>query len=527
MKSSGELHQASAHCIRTRGAPHDEVEPIQVSWLGRIYPDAWMSCLCFFLLSLAVGQIWRHPFTDEMDSIIAIEKFGPLQMFKGMWGVLLHPPFFYALFSLIYQISPHLEVVRLFSLLCSTLTVFLFHQLFLNSSRNPLTEDRLIAIFAFATIPLLLRWGDTIRWYPIFTLLFALLVVTLVRRPSIIWGPAMLLGALSFVNIEGYLITACVVLYRYVIERRRISRDLKFLVITACFQALPLPFYYAIFTSSVNEARGFNALHVHSFLNQGLRDYFELVVGFFGGYAFGIGLVWVLLPIVALTGLALFQLVQRFGETDPVERLALVTFGLTAPWAVYWNNAYCFIYAALLLTYVILKAISRTRIPMIKVAVLSTFLLTNGAVIGNLWGGDHPFQRVYPGPYRDMAEAISRNFLRGDMVISTDPNLLPLLDARVDCVRVFPYTDMVRIGPDCPFKNKDGGRGDQGPGRVLLFEGHDRSEGSWWDNVVADATSGRRLVASIPYKYDADAELKTRLSGVPLDPFVFSIRIFE
>jgi hypothetical protein len=341
------------------------------------------------------------------------------------------------------------------------------------------------------------------------------------------WGPALLLGALSFVNIEGYLITACVLLYRYVIEWRHIRDDLRFLAITACLQVLPLPFYYAIITSPSNAAIGASALHVHSYWKQGLGDYYELVVGFFGGYSIGIGLVWVLLPILSVTGLALFQLVRRFSETDPVERFALVTLGLTAPWAVYWNNGYCFIYAALLLTYVILKVISRNDAPTIKIAALSTFLLTNGVVIGNLRGGDHPFQRVYPGPYRVMAEAISRNFLPGDLVISTDPNLLPLLDARVDCVRVFPYTDLVRTGVDCAFQNKEAGWRNKRARRVLLFEGHDRSEGSWWEDVVRDATSGRRLVASIPYRYDADAELKTRLSGVTLDPFVFSLRIFE
>jgi hypothetical protein len=500
---------------------------MQDSWLGRIYLDSMMSSLCFFVLSLAVGQIWRHPFTDETDAIKAIEHFGPLQMFKGMWGVLLHPPFFYAVFSAFYQIVPSIEFVRLIALIFSTISIFIFHQLFMNVGHRPTTEDRLIAIFAFATIPLLLRWGDTIRWYPIFTLFFALLVATLVRRPNAVWGSALLLGALSFVNIEGYLITACVALYRYGVERRRINRDLKFLVPTACLQALPLPFYYAIITSPSNAAMGASPLEVHSYSKQGLRDYYELLVGFFGGYSFGIGLVWVLLPILAVTGFALFQLIRRLSNTDPVERLSLVTLALTVPWAAYWNNGYCFIYAALLLTYVVLKVLSRNNSSTIKIAALSTCLLTNGAVIGNLRGGDHPFQRVYPGPYRDMAEAISRNFTPGDLVITTDPNILPLLDTRVDCVRVFPYTDMVREGPNCPFPGKEAGQLDRRATRVLLVEGHDRSEGSWWEDVVKDATAGRRLVASIPYKYDADAALKSRLSGVTLDPFAFSIRIFQ
>jgi hypothetical protein len=506
----------------------DEVARVRGTWLGRIYPDTVLSGLCFFLLSLSVGRIWRAPFDDEMDAIGVIQRFRPLEMFREIWGVLDHPPLFYVVFASVYQIVPSLGCLRLFALICSTLSIFFFHQLFLNVGNHPTTGDRIIAIFAFATIPLFLKFGDAIRWYPIFTLLFAFLVVTLVRRPNATWVPAGLLGALSFVNLEGFLITASVGLYRYVIERRRIISDLKFIALTASLQALSLPYYYKIFTSAPLSAE-----QEHGYLAKGLRSYYELFVGFFGGFTFGIGLIWVLLPIIAISGLALFQVIRRFSDTDAIERLALVTLGLSAAWATIWTNAYAFIYAALMMTYVVLKVLSRNNSAAVKAAVMFTFLLTNGAAIGNLQDSDHPFFRTYPAPYQEMAAAISRNFAPGDLVISTDANLVTLLDAKVDCVRVF--NDVRRAGPDCPLRKR--------PTRVLLVEGRSnlvqvfnkgkpsqafsKGEGTPWEDVVEDLTAGRRLVASIPYKYDADAALKTRLSGETLDPFVFSIQIFE
>jgi hypothetical protein len=509
-----------------RPAIQPAVEPVRSSALGRVYLDTLLSSLCFILLRIAVGGIWRPPFDDEMDAITAIKHFGPLQMFREMWGVHFHPPTFYAVFSLLYQIVPALPFLRLFALICSAGSIFLVHQMFLNVGSKPAIEDRVIAILAFATIPLLFNWGDAIRWYPIFVLLFAFLIVTLARRPNATWVLAGLLCALSLVNIEGYLITAAVILYRYLIERRRITIDLKFLTITAFLQLIPVPYYYAIFMMEQVQS------HLHSTV--GVKQYYELIVGFFDGCTFGIGLIWVLLPIFVLTGLALLRLIQRVGEMDALERFSLVIFGLTVAMASLWTYPYCFIYAALILTYVVLKMLSRTRAPAAKLAVMSAFLVTNGAAIGNLRGSDHPFWRTYPAPYREMAAAISRNFAPGDLVVSTDINVVTLLDPRVDCVRVFEL--VVRSGADCPLKGGTASQLERRPARVLLVEGRRNlvqlyntrniNKGPW-EAVVSDLTADRRLLASIPYSYDADAALKTRLSGERLEPFVFSIKIFE
>lgn len=530
-----ELDLVPDYSTNGRRAPHGESDYVR-GWLGRIYPDAVLSGLCFFLLTLSLGKVWRVPFDDETTALRTMLHFNPIEMWKAVWGVGYEPPLHYSIFSLVFQFVPDLAALRLFALICSTLSIFIFHQLFLTSRRDPEMGDRIIAFFAFATIPLLLQWGDAIRWYPIFTFVFALLIVSLVRYPNAIWVPAGLLMALSFLNIEGYLITAAVWIYRYALERRHILRDLKFVTISALFQILPLPYYYKILTGpalSKQQQHGYSAI--------GLRDYYDLVVGFLDGYTFGIGLIWVILPILAVVTIAVYQLIRRFRETDAVERLALVILGLTAAWATLWVSAYSFIYAALLMTYLVLKVFQRSGSPSIKMAIMFAFLLTSGAALGNLQGSDHPFFRTLPAPYREMAAAISRNFMPGDLVVSTDPNVVTLLDARVDCVRLF--NSIVRSGADCPLRDERAGQPNRRPTHLFLVEGRSglvklfdqgkdlqgikTGEGTSWENIVKGLTANRQLVASIPYKYDADAALKNRLSGEKLDPFVFWIKIFE
>jgi hypothetical protein len=431
--------------------------------------------------------------------------------------------------------------LRLFSLICSTFAIFIFHQIYLNCKEKLTIDDRLIALLAFATIPITLRFGDATRWYPVFTLLFSLLVATLARKSNAIWAPAVLLGALSLVNLEGYLIAAALALYRYGIERRNIFKDGKVIAAVTAFQIISLPYYYKIFSSASNsgeQSHGYSAITV--------LQYYRLIVGFFGGFSFGIGFAWVVLPILVVTAWALLRLIRHFREADTVERLGLMILGLTAAWATLWTYAYSFIYAALLLTYVILRSLNRSSSPAIKLTVMATFLLTGGAAIGNLRGSDHPFERTYPALYREMAEAILENFEPGDLVVSTDPNLVTMLDPRVDCVRLF--SDVVRAGPRCPLRNlaagqiEGAGQMKPPPRRVILIEGrmnlvkiYDTRDvqatinvkGPPWEEVVRQLTAGRRLVASLPYNYDADALLKTRLSGEHLSPFVFSIKIFE
>jgi hypothetical protein len=45
--------------------------------------------------------------------------------------------------------------------------------------------------------------------------------------------------------------------------------------------------------------------------------------------------------------------------------------------------------------------------------------------------------------------------------------------------------------------------------------------------LVADVTAGRTKRASVPAGHDADAALKTRLTGVPLDPAILTVDFYR
>jgi hypothetical protein len=234
-------------------------------------------------------------------------------------------------------------------------------------------------------------------------------------------------------------------------------------------------------------------------------------------------------------GSALIQLIRHFSEADAVERLSVVIFGLSAAWATFWTNACSFIYTPRLMSYVVLKALRWSKSPAIKVAVMSAFLLRNkprsksqeinlgvkaapqcgfyelGMPLGTFRAAIAPFFEVFRG-LTGIWRQRSRNFAPGGLVISTDPNLVTLVDARVDCVRLF---NKVVCRRGLPASTRPGGPA-RPTGRTFTWlkgaldsyysstrenpwRGSKREKESWED-VVKGLTAGRRLVASMPYR---------------------------
>jgi hypothetical protein len=65
----------------------------------------------------------------------------------------------------------------------------------------------------------------------------------------------------------------------------------------------------------------------------------------------------------------------------------------------------------------------------------------------------------------------------------------------------------------------------------MIFGHNDRSNSSaLMDNfqtLVGEVTAGRTKRASMPVGHDADAALKTRLTGVPLDPAILTVDFYR
>jgi hypothetical protein len=50
---------------------------------------------------------------------------------------------------------------------------------------------------------------------------------------------------------------------------------------------------------------------------------------------------------------------------------------------------------------------------------------------------------------------------------------------------------------------------------------------SQFQMIVGDITAGRARLASMPVGHDADAALKTRLTGVTLDPAILTVDFYQ
>jgi hypothetical protein len=147
-------------------------------------------------------------------------------------------------------------------------------------------------------------------------------------------------------------------------------------------------------------------------------------------------------------------------------------------------------------------------------------LATSVAAIANLISGTHPFKRNSVVPYQAIIDFIDHNATGSALVISTDP-VVPwvLQGAENRCAGYF--FDVRRY-------LQSGRRYDS----IFLIFGHnDRSDSIALMNnfqaFVGELTVGRTKRASMPAGHDTDAALKTRLTGVPLDPAILTVDFYR
>lgn len=65
----------------------------------------------------------------------------------------------------------------------------------------------------------------------------------------------------------------------------------------------------------------------------------------------------------------------------------------------------------------------------------------------------------------------------------------------------------------------------------VIFGHNDRSDNvallDRFQTLVSDVTAGRTERVSVPLGHDADAALKTRLTGAPLDPAILTVDFYR
>ena len=140
------------------------------------------------------------------------------------------------------------------------------------------------------------------------------------------------------------------------------------------------------------------------------------------------------------------------------------------------------------------------------------------ALVSGLYGADDAL--CGDVPYQAIFDFIDRNANGSALVISTDP-VVPwvLRGAEGRCAGYF---------FDVWHCLQSGRRYDS---IFVVFGHHDRSSNATFMHqfkiFIDEATAGRMKLTSVSAGYDADAELKTRLTGVPLDPAILTVDFYR
>jgi hypothetical protein len=143
------------------------------------------------------------------------------------------------------------------------------------------------------------------------------------------------------------------------------------------------------------------------------------------------------------------------------------------------------------------------------------------SAIANLISTTHPYKRNSVIPYQAIFDFIDQNANGRALVLSTDPVVPWVLRAASESRCAGYFFDVRRC-------LQSGRRYDS----IFVVFGHNDRSGDIalmedFQILVGEVTAGRAKRASVPFGHDADAALKTRLTGVALDPAILTVDFYR
>lgn len=485
--------------------------------------DLASALLLFFSAAVMADRVWRFPFDDELIALMPIERSqSALELLSYyLKGGDIHPPLSFLLFYELEHLGFSEAAMRLCSLAMTALALALFHLLALTllvrrarAAVAPTT--RLIAVLLFGLSPLAIGQGDAIRWYPLFAMLVALFTTLYLfggNSATRLWS-AVALGLAASTNFIAIIVAIPFALYRYGLQRQfRAAFDIAFGLVVLVFASLGIVSAYSIFVARLGGVMRteFGVAVAQAILTN--------VLGFFGGDALGVSQAWVIVPVVAISALAMFSLIDRKQPADAAHLLLLMFAATLLMVLSGFAKPRSFLYLAPVLAALLtlfLDRQARNRSPGVA-------LLTPVAAIANINSGSHPFKRNSAIPYQSILDFIETNESGKVLIVSSDPVVPWVLRHRQDhdrrCVSYFLNERECLAAPP---------RYDS----IFVIVGHsDRSADAAFmrkfDGAVSELTAGRRKAATIHAGVDADADLKSRLTGVVLDSHILTVDLYR
>ncbi|HUD88682.1 MAG TPA: hypothetical protein VMR17_19730 [Xanthobacteraceae bacterium] len=501
------------------GEPHSETAPPDASsYFARARThalDLASTLILFFCASISTGRVWRFAFDDEIYTLTRTQMRSVFKVFPKNSEML-----FYGL----HHLGLSEPQMRLCSLAMTGLALVLFQLLALTwiaQRHRPdgLLPVRLIAVLVFALIPLAIGQGDALRWYPPFALLIALFVTLyLAGNGAARLCSGLVLGLAGSTNIIAALIVPPFMLYRYGLQRRFCwSFDLPFWLLAGLGGSVGFYSAYLLSAQHLELARSFFGIGA---VQSVLMD----TLGFFGGYALGVGQAWIVVPAVIISAAAAWSAIDRTQPGKPAHLLLLMlsVSALAALAGIAEPRAFLFLapMVGVLLVLFFDRQIRGGHAA--RTLILVTLVLTTSvAAIANVNFGAHPFKRNLAIPYQSILDFIADNEKGHVLVVSTD-SVIPWLLEHAGGDRCIDFFFKVRrcLAPAQRFDS------------IFIISGHssddtDEATMRQFQSFLADITAGRSKVATMGAGIDEDAALKSRLTGIHLDRTILTVDYYQ
>jgi hypothetical protein len=154
-------------------------------------------------------------------------------------------------------------------------------------------------------------------------------------------------------------------------------------------------------------------------------------------------------------------------------------------------------------------------------AAAALLIAVDVAAIANIDRSSHPFKRAAVIPYQGILDFIAANSSGRVLVLSTDPVLPWVLDRRGGAVCTGEFLAARRC--------LDAGAHYDS---VFVIAGHNDKSGNAaamarFDALAAAAIAGHAKAATLTAGRDADAALKSRLTGVRLDEAILTVDLYR
>lgn len=499
-------------------------------------------CLAFIIiLAYLFGTFDRFPFDDEIVTLVFIEHFTPLELLATRLGLYdIHPPVSYLLFQSLYYLGLPLWAMRFTSLLMSASAFLLLLDLTLAGIRPEGRMLRLVTALTFLTFPLLYGVGDSLRWYPPFALLVAgfFWLDLRCRRPTIAGGA--LLGLSASTNFLAVIPYVAFIARRYLFQRSfNLRIDGPFHLVMVIFAAPGLATFILALLAASHRARSVIHLEFSWSLHASALAVAQMVLGFFGGYRIGPVEIFLGLPFIALIVLALGSLALHRRGSEKGNRCDEMTTDLWVITAV--MTVLCIVYsvstvfkegrALLFLAPFILSCFALGYWRRFSAAgwlpVCLASLLLFGTALANARESDAPFKRDLVIPFDEVRNFIAENVHGSVLYVTHEPVSRYLMRGDGYCVMFNPLQrSWLDVEPDLMPCARHG---------LDQFEtivvGIWPPNGPPWTPTGAAALDyiheHRKLHSRAQFGYDRWAGLKTRLTGVALDPWAFTIEIYN